>query len=105
MAELLKKGFQRAKVDGKFYDLNATPVLDKKLGDIEIVVDRIVVKKDISRLPDSIETALGLADGLLIVEFADEKEKDGKPGRCRQIRLPGFRLHHYRNRAAPVFVQ
>src|SRR6202000_2633720 len=46
--------------------------------DIEIVVDRIVVKKDIgNRLPDSIETALGLADGLLFVEFADEKEKDG----------------------------
>ena len=86
LAELLKKGFQRAKVDGKFYDLNATPVLDKKLKhDIEIVVDRIVVKKDIgNRLPDSIETALGLADGLLIVEFADEKEKDGK---ARQMML------------------
>ena len=48
-------------------------------------MDRIVVKKDIgNRLPDSIETALGLADGLLIVEFADEKEKDGKP---KQIML------------------
>src|SRR5205085_2099824 len=47
--------------------------------DIEIVVDRIVVKPDIgNRLPDSIETALNLADGLLLVEFADEKEKDGK---------------------------
>jgi excinuclease ABC subunit A len=55
-------------------------VLDKKLKhDIEIVVDRIVVKPDIgNRLPDSIETALKLADGLLVVEFADEKEKDGK---------------------------
>src|SRR5579871_3655217 len=86
LAELLKKGFQRAKVDGKFYDLNATPALDKKLKhDIEIVVDRIVVKADIgNRLPDSIETALGLADGLLVVEFADEKEKDGK---ARQMML------------------
>ena len=81
LAELQKKGFQRAKVDGKFYDIGATPALDKKLKhDIEIVVDRIAVKKDIgNRLPDSIETALGLADGLMIVEYADEKEKDGTP--------------------------
>ena len=81
LAELQKKGFLRAKVDGKFYDIGATPVLDKKLKhDIEIVVDRIVVKGDLgNRLPDSIETALKLAEGLLIVEFADEKEKDGKP--------------------------
>ena len=79
LAELQKKGFQRAKIDGKYYELSATPVLDKKLKhDIEIVVDRIVVKKDIgNRLPDSIETALNIADGLLIAEFADEKEKDG----------------------------
>ena len=79
LAELQKKGFLRAKMDGKFYDIGATPVLDKKLKhDIEIVVDRIVVKPDIgNRLPDSIETALKLADGLLVVEFADEKEKDG----------------------------
>jgi excinuclease ABC subunit A len=81
LAELQKKGFQRVKVDGKFYDIGASPALDKKLKhDIEIVVDRIVVKPDIgNRLPDSIETALNLADGLLVVEFADEKEKDGKP--------------------------
>ncbi|HKU65914.1 MAG TPA: excinuclease ABC subunit UvrA, partial [Rhizomicrobium sp.] len=80
LAELQKKGFQRVKLDGKFYDIGATPALDKKLKhDIEIVVDRIVVKPDIgNRLPDSIETALNLADGLLVVEFADQKEKDGK---------------------------
>ncbi len=75
-AELQKKGFQRVKVDGKYYELGSVPALDKKLKhDIEVVVDRIVVKKDIgNRLPDSIETALNLADGLLIVEFADIKE-------------------------------
>ncbi|MCX7282432.1 MAG: excinuclease ABC subunit UvrA [Alphaproteobacteria bacterium] len=86
LAELQKKGFQRAKVDGKFYDIGATPALDKKIKhNIEIVVDRIVVKADIgNRLPDSIETTLGLADGLLVVEFADEKEKDGT---ARQIIL------------------
>ncbi len=77
LAELRKKGFQRVKVDGKFYDIAEAPVLDKKLKhDIEVVVDRIVVKADIgNRLPDSIETALKLADGLAIAEFADEKEK------------------------------
>ncbi len=81
-AELQKKGFQRVKVDGKYYELGQVPALDKKIKhDIEVVVDRIAVKKDIgNRLPNSIETALELADGLLIVEFADEKEK-GEPRR------------------------
>ncbi len=83
MQELQKKGFQRIKVDGKFYELGQVPALDKKLKhDLEVVVDRIVVKKDIgNRLPDSIETALNLADGLVIAEFADEKEKNGDPKR------------------------
>jgi excinuclease ABC subunit A len=82
LAELQKKGFQRAKVDGKFYELGGVPALDKKLKhDIEIVVDRIAVKPDIgNRLPDSIETALNLADGLVIAEFADVKE-NGEPKR------------------------
>jgi excinuclease ABC subunit A len=80
--ELQKKGFQRVKVDGKFYEIADVPALDKKFKhDIEVVVDRIVVKKDIgNRLPDSIETALNLADGLVIAEFADVKEK-GEPRR------------------------
>lgn len=83
LAELQKKGFQRARIDGKYYELSATPALDKKLKhDIEIVVDRIVVKPDIgNRLPDSIETGLNLADGLVVAEFADEKEKDGSQRR------------------------
>ncbi|HEX3651273.1 MAG TPA: excinuclease ABC subunit UvrA [Rhizomicrobium sp.] len=83
LAELQKKGFQRVKIDGKFYDIGQSPALDKKLKhDIEVVVDRIAVKKDIgNRLPDSIETALGLAEGLVIAEFADEKDKNGEPRR------------------------
>src|SRR5947199_2322877 len=83
LAELQKKGFQRVKIDGKFYEIGQSPSLDKKLKhDIEIVVDRIAVKKDLgNRLPDSIETALGLADGLVIAEFADEKDKDALPRR------------------------
>jgi excinuclease ABC subunit A len=82
LADLQKKGFQRVKVDGTVYDLGQVPALDKKLKhDIEVIVDRIAVKKDIgNRLPDSISTALGLADGLLIVEFADQKE-NGEPKR------------------------
>src|SRR3974390_272821 len=82
LAELQKKGFQRVKVDGKFHELGAVPALDKKLKhDIEVVVDRIAVKPDIgNRLPDSIETALNLSDGLLVAEFADVKE-NGEPKR------------------------
>jgi excinuclease ABC subunit A len=82
LAELQKKGFQRVKVDGKYYELGEVPALDKKFKhDIDVVVDRIVVKPDIgNRLPDSIETALNLADGLLVAEFADAKVK-GEPQR------------------------
>jgi excinuclease ABC subunit A len=82
LAELQKKGFQRVKVDGTFYELGEVPALDKKIKhDVEVVVDRLVVKPDIgNRLPDSIETALNLADGLVIAEFADEKE-NGEPRR------------------------
>nr|UXE45464.1 UvrABC system protein A [uncultured bacterium] len=82
LAELQKKGFQRVKVDGRMYDIPDAPALDKKLKhDIEVVVDRLAVRPDLgNRLPDSIATALDLADGLLIVEFADEKEK-GEPRR------------------------
>ncbi|HUO94208.1 MAG TPA: excinuclease ABC subunit UvrA [Rhizomicrobium sp.] len=80
LAELQKKGFQRVKVDGKYYELGEVPALDKKFKhDIEVVVDRIVVKPDIgNRLPDSIETALNLADGLLIAEFADPAPPERK---------------------------
>ncbi|MEX2165526.1 MAG: excinuclease ABC subunit UvrA [Methyloceanibacter sp.] len=74
-AELQKKGFQRVKVDGKFYEIPDVPALDKKIKhDIDVVVDRIVVRPDMSaRLADSFETALGLSDdGIAIAEFADQ---------------------------------
>ena len=72
LAELQKKGFQRVKIDGAFYEIAEAPQLDKKLKhDIDVVVDRIVVRADIgSRLADSFETALRLADGIAVVEFA-----------------------------------
>src|SRR5690606_20850299 len=73
LAELQKKGFQRVKIDGTFYEIADVPALDKKYKhDIDVVVDRIVVRPDLAtRLADSIETALRLADGLAVAEFAD----------------------------------
>ncbi len=82
-AEWQKKGFQRVKVNGELYEIADAPVLDKKFKhDIEIVVDRIVVRPDIAaRLAESFETALGLAEGIAVAEFVDEKEEDGSPRR------------------------
>ena len=70
--ELQAKGFQRVKVDGELYEIEEVPTLNKKLKhDIEVVVDRLVVRDDIAtRLADSVETALKLADGLCIAEDA-----------------------------------
>jgi excinuclease ABC subunit A len=74
LADLQKKGFQRVKVDGVFHEIDAVPALDKKYKhDIDVVVDRIVVRSDLgNRLADSFETALKLADGIAIAEFADK---------------------------------
>ena len=73
LAEFRKRGFQRVKIDGTICEIEDAPALDKKRKhDIEVVVDRLVVRDGIqTRLADSIETALGLADGLLIAEEAD----------------------------------
>jgi excinuclease ABC subunit A len=74
LAELQKKGFQRVKIDGTFYEIGDAPMLDKKYKhDIDVVVDRVVVRSDLAaRLADSLETALKLADGLAVAEFADK---------------------------------
>ncbi|WP_299747654.1 excinuclease ABC subunit UvrA [Devosia sp.] len=79
LADLMRKGFQRVKIDGEYYEIEEAPALDKKLKhDLEVVVDRIVVGPDIAgRLAESFETALKLADGIALVEFADEKNEDG----------------------------
>jgi len=73
LAEWLKKGFQRVKIDGAFHELAEAPTLDKKFPhDIDVVVDRIVVRPDIGqRLAESFETALKLAEGLAVIEYAD----------------------------------
>ncbi|SEP45747.1 excinuclease ABC subunit A [Rhodospirillales bacterium URHD0017] len=77
LQELQKKGFQRVKIDGKLYEIAEAPALDKKYKhDIDVVVDRIVVRPDLgNRLADSIETALNLAEGLAIAENADNGER------------------------------
>lgn len=72
MMGVRKQGFQRIKVDGQVHDLNEMlPVLDKnKKHDIEIIVDRIVMSDELgNRLADSVETALKLSGGLLMVEI------------------------------------
>jgi len=70
--ELRKQGFQRLKIDGTFYEIDETPDLDKKFRhDIDVVVDRIVVREGIeTRLADSFRTALNLAQGIAIIETA-----------------------------------
>ena len=83
MAEYLKRGFQRVKVNGEFHEIQDAPKLDKKFKHtIDVVVDRIVVADDIApRLADSFETALALADGIAIAEVASRTEKEGEPER------------------------
>ncbi|HEY7747233.1 MAG TPA: excinuclease ABC subunit UvrA [Aestuariivirgaceae bacterium] len=83
LAELQKKGFQRVKIDGQFHEIEEAPALEKKIKhDIDVVVDRVVVRSDMAtRLADSLETALKLADGIAVVEFADEKDEKGAPRR------------------------
>jgi excinuclease ABC subunit A len=83
IADFMKRGFQRLKIDGAFYEIADAPALDKKLKhDIEVVVDRLVVRADMaSRLAESFETALELADGIAIVEFADATNEGQEPRR------------------------
>ncbi|PWC55534.1 excinuclease ABC subunit UvrA [Azospirillum sp. TSO22-1] len=75
--DLRKRGFQRVRVDGEMHEIDSVPALNKKLKhDIEVVVDRIVVREGLgSRLADSLETALNLADGIVFVENADTHEQ------------------------------
>jgi excinuclease ABC subunit A len=84
LADFMKKGYQRVKIDGKFYEIADAPALDKKFThDIDVVIDRLVVRPDIAtRLADSLEQALKLADGLAVAELADE------PSETRTVASP-----------------
>ncbi len=77
LQDLRKRGFQRVRVDGTLHEIEAVPALDKKKKhDIEVVVDRVVVRPDLqTRLADSLETALGLADGIVYADDADTEAR------------------------------
>jgi excinuclease ABC subunit A len=83
IAEWQRLGFQRLKIDGEFYAIEDAPVLDKKFKhDLDIVVDRLVTREgQESRYADSIQTALNLADGLAVAEWADKAEGEDHPRR------------------------
>ena len=74
LADLARRGFQRVKIDGEVTLIEEAPFLKKNFKhDIDVVIDRFVVRKEASaRLADSLETALGLTDGLAAVENADD---------------------------------
>ena len=78
--DLLTQGYSRARVDGQTVQLSDPPKLAKQYKHtIEVVVDRIVIKDGINqRLTDSVETALRLADGCLLIDFVDEAEDSPK---------------------------
>jgi excinuclease ABC subunit A len=73
---LRKKGFTRVKIDGEIHEMDELPTLDKnKKHEIKVVVDRLVVNQELgNRLPDSLETALGLGEGLIEIEVVDGKK-------------------------------
>ena len=77
-ADLSARGFSRVRVDGIIHRLGDVPALNKRLKhDIEVVVDRLVVREGIRRrLTDSVETALGLADGLVVIDKVDLPAED-----------------------------
>ena len=83
IAEWQKAGFQRLKINGDFFPIEDAPALDKKFKhDIDVVVDRLVTRPGLeSRYADSLETALRLADGIAVAEWADVPEGESEPRR------------------------
>ncbi|OUJ05688.1 excinuclease ABC subunit UvrA [Gluconobacter sp. DsW_058] len=84
LADLARKGFTRVKIDGELYEIAEAPKLNRKTRhNVEVVVDRIVVKPDLeSRLADSFETALELSDGLA---YAEEVRRAGETAALAHI--------------------
>ena len=74
IASYKRRGFQRIKVDGTYYNIDDFPDLNKKIKhEISIVVDRIILNSELgNRLAEAVETALSLSDGLLFVEYENE---------------------------------
>ena len=107
IADLMKKGFQRLKVDGEFYEIGDVPALDKKYKhDIDVVVDRLVVRFDMAtRLADSLEIALKLSEGMALAELADKPLKSkqtAKEGKNKSANETHERLIFSEKFACPV---
>ncbi|WP_017664134.1 excinuclease ABC subunit UvrA [Porphyrobacter sp. AAP82] len=113
IAEWQRAGFTRVRIDGEIYPIEEAPALDKKFKhDIEVVVDRIAVREGIeTRLADSFEQALKLAEGLAYVDLADgvvpgrEGEAQGansKGGAMKGAGLPANRIVFSEKFACPV---
>src|SRR5580692_4193897 len=83
IAEWQRGGYQRLKIDGAYYPIEDAPALEKTFKhDIDVVVDRIVVRPGIGeRLAESLEQALRLADGIAVAEWADVAEGETEPRR------------------------
>lgn len=109
MAEWQRAGFTRLRIDGEIYEIDEAPALDKKYKhDVEVVVDRIVVGPDVAtRLADSFETALKLAEGLAYVDLVDgvvpgrEDEAEGV-GAMKGAGVPPNRIVFSEKFACPV---
>jgi len=104
LAEWQKAGFQRVRIDGQFHAIEDAPALDKKYKhDIEVVVDRIVVRTGIeARLADSFETALKLADGLVYLDPADPAEGESTSSGMKLDYAPPGRIIFSEKFACPV---
>jgi excinuclease ABC subunit A len=109
LAEWQKAGFTRVRIDGEFYNIEEAPALDKKYKhDIEVVVDRIAVRDDIAtRLADSFETALKLADGLAYADLADgvvpgREDEAADGGAMKGAGIPANRIVFSEKFACPV---
>jgi excinuclease ABC subunit A len=104
LAEWQKAGFARVRIDGEIYDIDEAPALDKKYKhDIEVVVDRLVVGGEIAtRLAESFETALKLADGLAYVDPADPVEPHTPKSEILGNNAPDGRIVFSEKFACPV---
>ncbi|MCD2324761.1 excinuclease ABC subunit UvrA [Sphingomonas sp. IC-56] len=109
LAEWQRAGFQRVRIDGEMYLIEEAPALDKKYKhDIEVVVDRLVVREDIAtRLAESFETALKLAEGLAYVDLTDGvvpgRENDAADaGAMKGAGIPANRIVFSEKFACPV---
>jgi excinuclease ABC subunit A len=112
IAEWQRQGFTRVRIDGEIYAIEEAPALDKKFKhDIEVVVDRIAVKDGLqTRLAESFEQALKLAEGLAYVDLADgmvpgreaEEQASNKGGAMKGAGLPANRIVFSEKFACPV---